>query len=347
MQRLSEKAKAFGPLCVLLCGPVAPPQGGVSVHMQRLARALERRGYSVRFCDEARTRKPGIFNIRSVRLVAYIQLVSSAHVIHVNSSVLLFLGVHLLAAALLGKRCVVTVHSFRGSRQARISWRMLLRIFRPQRVYVSETISEDVGLPGVVMPAYIAADLAEEAELPEPVTEWAEEQKSKGRCLIVSNAYKLVEHEGQDLYGLDLCISAMASCPSAAMIFVVSNVDDGSRLAAGRRRVEAAGISHRFLLHTGGISFPRLLSIADASVRATNTDGDALSVRESLELCPFTIASDCVARPVGTILFETRSSSSLADRLSQVVPRAMEERKQHVANDCVEVLNRLYCSQTA
>lgn len=95
---------------ILLCGPVPPPVGGVAVHLHRLQEALINMGYTVYLCDESRGFKKSIFNIRSIKIFKYINLMYSSNLVHVHSGVGIFRLIHLLVAFVLRKPAVVTIH---------------------------------------------------------------------------------------------------------------------------------------------------------------------------------------------------------------------------------------------
>ena len=59
--------------------------------------------------------------------------------------------------------------------------------------------------------------------------------------------------------------------------------------------------------------FSYFLASANMFIRATNTDGDSVSIRESLYLEKVTIASDVVARPYGVHIFKNRNINSLSE----------------------------------
>ncbi|HRF27434.1 MAG TPA: hypothetical protein PKW54_08845, partial [Ferruginibacter sp.] len=59
-----------------MAGPLPPPAGGISIHIQRLAHLLQK-DFSIDFIDEASTVKPGIFHVRSLNPFAYINKVRS------------------------------------------------------------------------------------------------------------------------------------------------------------------------------------------------------------------------------------------------------------------------------
>ena len=61
-------------------------------------------------------------------------------------------------------------------------------------------------------------------------------------------------------------------------------------------------------------------------MRATNTDGDAVAVREALNLGVPVVASDASARPDGVVLFETRN----LEAMSRAVREVLTHRAAHV-----------------
>jgi glycosyltransferase involved in cell wall biosynthesis len=58
-----------------------------------------------------------------------------------------------------------------------------------------------------------------------------------------------------------------------------------------------------------------MISASDVFVRPTFTDGDSISVREALSLGIPVIASDCVERPDGVVLFKTGNAGDLSGKL--------------------------------
>jgi hypothetical protein len=54
-------------------------------------------------------------------------------------------------------------------------------------------------------------------------------------------------------------------------------------------------------------------------LRTTNTDGDAISIREALDLNKIVIASDVVKRPQGVKLFKTRDVNSLVTTIENSI----------------------------
>ncbi|NVD73936.1 hypothetical protein D0T25_24980 [Duganella sp. BJB488] len=301
---------------LLLCGPFPEPVGGVSIHLRRLLAALAAQPrYTVRCVDEAGRRKPGLFNLRSLNAWAYLRLLWWADLVHVHSSVTLFRLLHVLCARLLGKPVIVTLHSHRPRHRLEHGLTRLCCALAQAVVAVNGVIRDAVCPAALVIPAYIAPG-ADEEWVPAALQDWIDRQRGQGRLLLVSNAYKLARFDGADLYGLDTLLEVFERAPVRrryALLFVVASVDGCEAAYAGyQRRIVERGLQEQVLLVHQPMPFAGLLKRCDVSVRATNTDGDALSVRESLSYGKRTLASDCVARPAGAELFATRDADALA-----------------------------------
>lgn len=307
------------PCKVLLCGPFPLPIGGVSIHLQRLRQRLARDpAFEVRGVDESPRPSEGIFHLRSLRLLAYLRLLWWADVVHVHSSVPVFRALHVVLARLLGRRVVLTVHSHRPRQAWSHRLARLLCACSHEVIAVNDVIRQQLCERAHVIPAYIAP-APEEETVPSDLREWIAAVRAGGRQLIVSNAYKLVDFDGVDLYGCDLLLDIFdepAIRARYALVFVVGSLDGGDqRFQAYLERIRARGLEGQVWLLHRAMPFAGLLQLCDVSVRATNTDGDALSIRESLYYGKRTLASDCVLRPAQAELFATRDAGALAAAL--------------------------------
>lgn len=328
---------------VVICGPVPEPVGGVSIHIARLTKRLEKLGFHISLIDEAPKIKSGIFNIRSLAFFQYFKIIRSADIVHIHSSIRLFLFIHLMVASLLRKPTVITLHSWREPAIKNGLWRCLFKLLKPRLIFVSHEIQQRIDLPGLVKEAYVHPDLDDEAELPAEVVDFVDDNKAKGAVICVSNAYRLTQHQGECLYGLDMCLEAidkikLQSQNNLVMIYVVANYEnDQSIVAQYQQFIEDHKLHDHFLLYKGSLSFSKLLMAADMSVRATNTDGDALSVRESINLGCLTIASDCVARPEGSLLFKTRNTDDLVKVITTTAAKLHQSsaEKREIIEDCI------------
>src|SRR5690606_18486699 len=123
-------------------------------------------------------------------------------------------------------------------------------------------------------------------------------------------------------YGLDLCIEAAKLCRERdikiAFVFIVSDTTGIIDVNLYEDLIQKYQLSNLFFLHKLSISFISLIEQADIILRPTNTDGDALTVREGLFLGKKVIASDVVKRPEGSYIFKNRDLNSLMDVIYEV-----------------------------
>lgn len=304
---------------VLMCGPFPLPVGGVSVHIHRLSMLLLKNRIAVDFCDESRVIKEGVFNIRSLSFLVYFKKLYRADLVHVHSGPHLLRIFHVFFAVLFRKKIIVTLHSWVAGKLVTFLWSLILFLFKVKVIFVSDHVKRQFFCPGVVIPAFLPPDMESESQLPLFVHESFKKSRLEKRFILISNAFRLDSHQGVDLYGLDICIDLMKNewfRNNCTFFYVVSDPSTSvDYIRKIKQDINNSNLNSVFHLHLGFLSFPRLLALCDASIRCTNTDGDAISVRESLWFNKITLASDAAARPAGCLVFRTRDVVDLAAQL--------------------------------
>ena len=332
------------PIRIAIIGHIAPPLGGVSVHLQRLQRLLAN---AVQFVviDESPRIKPGIFNLRSHRPASYFRMLMCADLVHIHSSDWRLRFFHMLVALVLAKPAVVTLHSHRhASRFIIRADRWVLRR-AAQRIFVSERLAQKFKFDdgrSHIMPAFLPPAWALEPPLPPEVSALIRQKKQQGFTIAVSNASRLDIFDGVDLYGLDLCLAACETLKqtgsTVVFLFVVSTPSE--RLAEINRQIKKSELQNVFYVIQDKLSFLRLIKAADVVVRATSSDGDSLTVREGLLLNRPVVASDCVPRPAGVQLFRNRDAADLALQLQNI----QQAETLEAAVNHHDFYLQLYCS---
>jgi len=311
---------------LLLIGPLPEPKGGISIHIQRLGRLLEK-DFKVRYIDESRVIKPDLYNVRSKKIPPYLQLIRSADIVHIQSSLTVLRCFHLLIAKLLfRKHVLVTIHSIWGKSASELGLLRLVLKLADKVIVVNSDIKDKLGqVNTVVQPAFIPPDLDTEPELPGQVSRWLEKQQEQSRKIIAANAFRIELHEGQDLYGIDLCIEMMRRLVhdeglQVSLVFIISSLDRaGNKLEEYLKQIKEWELEDNILLACINLSFVRLLTHSDIVLRPTCTDGDALTIREALYFNIPVIASDVVTRPKGTVLFRNRDAIDMSEKVSRVL----------------------------
>jgi len=91
--------------------------------------------------------------------------------------------------------------------------------------------------------------------------------------------------------------------------------------------------------------FTEILKLSDGFIRATTTDGDALSIREAIKLNIPVIASTSVDRPKECILFELDSIADLENILNTIDTYSIDvsdNNKKSVVEEIIKIYKDLY-----
>lgn len=318
---------------VLMIGPVPPPRGGISIHICRLCRLYEQQGISYRLLDESRLAKPGVAQLRGLSPLAYFRLLRDAGLVHIHTSNRYLRLAHTIAARVMGKPVLQTVHG-----HDRRFWpRLCLRaacLLSQERIAVSEEVAREIGLSALVIPAFIGPAAGED-DVPADVASWIEKRKQEGKTVLALNASRLTFVNEIDVYGVDLLISAFMRPEvrnRCAAVVCIADIDrDRRHFHHLNEWIKREALEDRILLRRGDIEFSGVLKLCDLFVRPTSTDGDAVSVREALWLGIPTIGSDAVPRPAGVVIFQSRDANDLA---SKILANVTAKRTQNVTTPC-------------
>ena len=324
-----------------LVGPYPPPYGGVSVHIKRLHRRLAALDIpSWVYCQPSPTAGRDECVIPSSLKFSWHAWIPE-HGWRCDTSIVHFhdgwtWAPAALAMLLRGKKVVMTFHDQQagGAMWQGASWverRMSRWLFRHPRVWwvaVSQAVRLQLIEKGVpparisVAPAYIPPrGDANESSLPSYVRDFLGAHSP----VLTTYAWRLtIDAQGVDVYGFDQCIelirSLRADFPKIGLAISLPQVSDVGYFRDLKARIAASGLEDHVLFITEPLDDVHLLwQASDVFVRATNTDGDAVAVREALSLRVPVVASDASARPDGVVLFETRNPEALSDAVRQVL----------------------------
>lgn len=318
---------------ILFIGPLPPPSGGASLHISRMTKLIENE-FDIELIDESRTIKNNQFNIRSLNLFVYLKKVLKADLIYIHSGVNILRYFHLFIGCLTFKKMILTLHSYPYTKKPVLKFMDEFFFKKADVIFVvnSEILSR-LSLPPekcVIRSAFIPPKMDTEPNLPNALVDWIDDRKSKGKKIICANAWQLKIFNNQDLYGLDICIEVtrqlIENGAEISFAFIVSSLDENKNMFLDYQKIiENSGIKENFLLFNESISFVRLIECSDIVLRPTNTDGDALTVREALFLGKKVIASDAVKRPAGTVTFKSRDVADLNRKISEMISAEDEE----------------------
>lgn len=340
-------------LDVVLVGPVAPPRGGVSAHVERLATLLEDDGFRVgilnHFSGAVDTRIIASLHRNPVRYWLRLRH-TQAPVIHYHHARLSTLLATALARKSSRSTWIVTFHShvIERSLTSKVPGVAFATRWATKRfdriVAVSEALGNIVhtqtGSSVTIIPAYLPLSDNRNGD---------RDTESIAPTAIVA-AYRVASGAGEDLYGLDLAsaIFAAASKTTADLRFEMFLAQPPA--SAGARRylaqvlapLKEAGLETRFKVNVGSELSPSLRRGA-VYLRTTRTDGDAVSIREALDAGVPVLASDVAKRPAGTIQLPLDDVPAWVTALCAAIERSRSSPiTARRSNEQAEALKLLY-----
>jgi glycosyltransferase involved in cell wall biosynthesis len=327
---------------LLIIGPVPPPYGGVAIHLERLRTLLVDAGISFHILSPvvAHTAR-GLSRLSSSRF-KHFQVAYKAFprgLVHAHFTKPEELGL-LRKLQFLGLPTMLSLHSMgvpdalAASAAPRDSelFRTLLAL---RRLVCMNAETRDalltLGYPGdklVHLPAFLPPVVCPEdrEQLPAAVRK----ALVGGGPLLSMNAFSFDLYGGELLYGIDLALELcqrLAGDFSGLRLVYIQSVSKGAVDEAWvRRQIHERGLEGRFIFHLGGCNFAPVLAASDLFLRPTNTDGDALSIREAIHLNVPVLASNCVIRPEGTRLFRNRDIDDLERVTREMLSSLVEAR---------------------
>lgn len=309
---------------IAIIGGYPPPYGGISVHLQRLVEYLEKEGADFVLYSISGQKPPNVIAVPRRKLAAALWFVGfclrhKSRIVHLyiaNWYMRLAFGV---TARWRKGKYILSIHNDSISvvlREAGSARARLTRWFLHQmdaviacNTDIQRECVEMVGLPPEkvhLIPAFIPPDTENASPLPVYVRDF---MKARGPLLSAVWWVGRGCTSSEETYGIDMMTELVSRMgrdfPNIGLVLSVSEHEKGLVHRTMERSRRRAGDSMLFVTEElddiGGI-----MQGSDLFLRPTNTDGDAVSVREALWVGTPVVASDAVPRPESCVIFRTR-----------------------------------------
>ena len=303
---------------IAVVGALPPPFGGVSVFVRRLLQRIRQSGLDYEFLD-IRTGN-GKSGLTRISIVGYLIKLWSlrAKVIHfhVNNFPVLLISAVFIRLFMRRRKIIVTLHNKKIIELPLLYQKVystgVLFLF-DYIICVNGSVYSALKLRSrdrvVYEPAFIRP-LEDETDiscLPENV-----------RKFLAGDGLKIGSHgwfgnfiNGNHVYGFEMLadvFSYLNKCNAEIRFYtMISGTYSESHRADIYRLRESYGLVENWMIIEGGVAGPALLRETDFFLRPSFTDGDSVVVRECILMGVPVLASDCVDRPDGCLLFKTGS----------------------------------------
>jgi glycosyltransferase involved in cell wall biosynthesis len=275
---------------LLIIGKLPPPIGGVTIHVNRLIDKLSEDGFDY-----------GFIKLDKSLLIKIFFLIGQFKVVHLHSSniyVQLYLSIIFW---LFNVKSIVTFHGDlnRFTYYKTILIKTIIKIIDVPIVLNqgSYNIAKKINDKSQLISAFIPPTINE--ELPPNIISKLSEAKNKYKKLYATNGYSLsYDKEKNEIYGILDLIKFFNNLTNSALF-----ISDPSQEYIKYINQNSIFVNSNIYMISELHSFYEVLKYVDASIRNTSTDGDSLSIKESLFLNKITFATNVVSRPEGVIVY--------------------------------------------
>lgn len=280
---------------LLIIGKIPPPIGGVTIHVQRLLENLDKINYPYIFIN---------LNFLNIPIITK-QIIFSSK-IHLHSSNTFFKLLITIICFFLNKKLIITNHGNLNRYgnlkdfldKLSIKWCYTAIVLNDYSLYIAKKINKRTVkissfLPPVkenLLEANIQADLLNI------------KMRYLKICCTNASGYH-TDKNGNDIYGIEELIKEFNKLKDYALIISDPSGDYSSKFS------NIANSNILFINEKH--SYYEVIKFCDITIRNTTTDGDSVSVKESLYLNKLTLATSCVSRPEGTIQYDKFNISLL------------------------------------
>ncbi len=192
-----------------------------------------------------------------------------------------------------------------------------------------------------VIPAFVPPDLQKVPEPPDYVRRFIDTHEP----VLFAVGWIGIRYRDMDVYGIDMLVTLverLAEVRRDLGLIICANGGAPDAIQATVRKCRQR-VGDRVLLVTPALSdTTRVMQAADLFLRPTNTDGDAVSVREALYVGTPVVASDAVPRPEPCVVFETGDINAFTQAVSTALenlPRLREQTTHaHLSDSAGEII---------
>jgi len=334
---------------IALIGSYPPPYGGISVHIQRMKNQLEKQGYKcvVYNLGKQFSVTRNVVNVKHIRiwLLKY-AFFAREDIIHFHNS---DWRIRVLAGlmTLLGKKVIISIHgaSLKDSLK-KGNWvkRLIIKFALKSSSFI---IVDNSDIKKIVLSCGVKLGHVEIVSpfIP-PVIHSNDYEKIPSYIWMFYNSHKIIMYamarvvfyNNMDLYGLDMMISLMKKLKkygymNIGLVIKVPEckIEQQEYFKGIKKKIVDNLLENDILIIEEDLKELYLLEKeADFMIRPSCTDGDSVSIRESLYFDIPVVTSDAIPRPIGCIIFKNRNLEDFAKKVIVTIKKVQSGEKVNI-----------------
>ncbi len=317
---------------IVILGPLPPPLGGVSVHVQRVIAKLKKQNNTIHHFDTTQELRYRFLLSYLLKLSHFVFFRKPHYVIYHTtylSNALSELRVLIFLKKVLRFKFMLIEHDCRfvyqlSEKQKNRYQKFLIHTHKQvcigSRTLESFQKNNLLCIQQTLESAFLPPDVADRdrllQEYPQALFTFIKEHKP----IILANAFQLSLLDGKDLYGFDQLVDAFAlyvkHANAAGLVLMLAQKGDGKLYDELLQQIISYNLKNNVYILLGNRTLWPLFKYADLFVRPTLSDGASVSVQEALYFGVPVIASDVCWRPTSCKLYEAGDHEKLYRAIS-------------------------------
>lgn len=313
---------------ILMLGPLPPPLGGVSVHLERVRAKLQRQHNTVYHFNSTSEWRYRCFLLYALFLLFFLirtrPQVVIYHTTYLSNALAELRLLRWCKRWLLCFRLYLIEHDCRfvyvlSCTQTKQYQRVLESV--DLQVLIGTRTAGSFGERGLrakhqsMESAFLPLDICNQEQFFAAYPLSLHSFMHNHTPLIVANAFQLSLLNGHDLYGFDQLVEAFSRYAGdnteAGLILLLAQKGDARLYAQLIARITASELHERVYVLEGNYLLWPLFKHVDLFVRPTLSDGASVSVEEALHCGVKVIASDVCWRPAACMLYPSGDANAL------------------------------------
>lgn len=275
---------------ILILGKLPPPIGGVTIHVKRLLERIDTSNLAYKFFENTNN------------ILELIKTVKRFRILHLHSSN----PYYRLLVVIIGRICltktIITVHGDLGRFKSTLKNLIdnmaitlcTLPIVLNEGSYIK---ARKLNAKSKIISAFIPP--VKRTSLPKSIEIKVSSFLENYKLTFATNAFnRTIDKNGEEIYGIEMLIPLFAKFSDYALI-----ISDPSGAYSDRFKNQKIILTPNIFIINYPHSYFEILDRVDVSIRNTSTDGDPLSIKESLYLGTPVIASNIVSRHPDCIIY--------------------------------------------
>lgn len=286
---------------LLIVGATPPPIGGVSIHLERVLIWMKLKDYKFSFCSTQQGYVSNILKSSKNHQVVHL---------HISNSKLRIFLIFILRF-ILRKKVIITVHGKIGKHKGFVDYnldKLALRLVNIPILLNNTTfeLSRKINSKSVIFTPFIPP-LNKILDLSLTLKDKLDTFLLHSNQIFCTNASSLAyDQTGNEIYGITSLVKVFSELNEDKKLIISDPT--GKNLDYCKKNLT---ITKNIFFITQPHNFSGIIDLSNCFIRATTTDGDSLSVKESLHFKTPVIASNCIERADTVITYQTQDDNSL------------------------------------